>query len=271
MVALRRHERTRHNGRRVDTEAELVAAIERDPDDETGYLVYGDFLQSRSDPRGELIALHRAGKKGRLADQLIANHRARLLGPLAEHEGQVKLEWHLGFVRRARVVADNEAQACELVQDLVRSPSARFLRRLEVSILGREPRYAAVEACLIELGRPVTLDEIQLGKPDQHRLSPELAAAFPRIAIPPSWDAALAATKQGRRRKDNPFSAPLPALLQRDSRAVPLDDVALVRTLAAEIDGKQPPELVAQLRATCSPTALDEYGAALVELWHRCH
>ncbi|MFO0554279.1 MAG: DUF4132 domain-containing protein [Polyangiaceae bacterium] len=253
----------------MDAEAELIEAIERDPDDESGYAVYGDFLQSRGDPRGDLIALHRAPKKGRAAEQVLAAHRARLLGPLAEHEGQVKLEWQLGFIRRARVVADDEARACEIVKDVILSPSSRFLRRLEVSILGREPRYDAVEACLIELARPSTLDTIELGKGKQHRLSPELSAAFPRLQIAPSWDKTLAATKQRRRSNDNPLSAALPALRQKDGSELPLEDVALLRALGAEVDKKEPLGLVTQLRATCSASALDEYSAGLVKLWQR--
>ena len=39
------------------TEAALLAAIERDPEDPAPYLVYADWLQARGLPRGELIAL----------------------------------------------------------------------------------------------------------------------------------------------------------------------------------------------------------------------
>lgn len=40
-------------------DAKLEAAIEADPDNADGYLVYADWLQSHGDPRGELIARRR--------------------------------------------------------------------------------------------------------------------------------------------------------------------------------------------------------------------
>ncbi|MBA3538487.1 MAG: TIGR02996 domain-containing protein [Deltaproteobacteria bacterium] len=44
------------------TEADLIAQIVDDPDDREAFVVYGDHLSERGDPRGELIALHAPGR-----------------------------------------------------------------------------------------------------------------------------------------------------------------------------------------------------------------
>ncbi len=130
---------------------ELEAAILKDPDNADGYLVYGDWLQSQGDPRGELIALQHAllGAKGSAASALkkkvsalLSKHRDLLLGtllpPMLKDE-TLSVQWHLGFLRSARVKApgwgeDPEFEVPEAVALLLAHPSARFLQELVIGL-----------------------------------------------------------------------------------------------------------------------------------------
>lgn len=78
---------------------DLLSTIAREVDDEGGYLVYGDWLLERDDPRGELV---HADPPGRAA--LLEAH-PRALRPL--HWGpRVHVEWWRGFARGLAVRLD---------------------------------------------------------------------------------------------------------------------------------------------------------------------
>jgi uncharacterized protein (TIGR02996 family) len=130
---------------------ELEAAILKDPDNVDGYLVYGDWLQAQGDPRGELIALQHAllGTKGSAATTLkkkiktlIGQHEDLLLGtvlaPMRLNE-TLAYQWHLGFLRSARVKAyhwgeDPDFEVSEVVALLLAHPSARFIQELTIGL-----------------------------------------------------------------------------------------------------------------------------------------
>src|SRR5437868_10453960 len=83
-----------------ELETHLVAS-----DDDEAFLVYGDLLQERGDPRGELAAVQRAlaaSPDDEALDakesELLARHGEELLGAAAGVRG-FDLEWHLGHVR----------------------------------------------------------------------------------------------------------------------------------------------------------------------------
>jgi hypothetical protein len=131
------------------------------------FLVYGDQLVQRGDPRGELIHVQHAlakkpkERKLRAAQaKLFADH-PELAPPAKPRDKNVmfrqKLTWRLGFVDVAQV----KRATPEMFEALVDHPSARFLRRLEVEIggfraptivlqLARTPRPALRELVLIE-------------------------------------------------------------------------------------------------------------------------
>ncbi|MFP2906113.1 WGR domain-containing protein [Pyxidicoccus sp. 3LFB2] len=134
---------------------DLEAAILRAPDVADGYLVYGDWLQSEGDPRGELIALQHALLQAKGAEAtalkrkvaaLLKKHQDVLLGaPLASMLGgkTLTVEWHLGFIRSARVAAggygdDPEFQVDETLAMLLAHPSARFLQELTLGLANNE-------------------------------------------------------------------------------------------------------------------------------------
>jgi uncharacterized protein (TIGR02996 family) len=134
---------------------ELEAAILREPESPDGYLVYGDWLQAQGDPRGELIALQHAQLQAKGAEAtalkrkvaaLLKKHQGLLLGNrLMSMLGDptLSVEWHLGFIRSARVAVaeygeDPEFHMDETLEMLLAHPSARFLQELNLGLADRE-------------------------------------------------------------------------------------------------------------------------------------
>src|ERR1043165_1674592 len=108
--------------------ADLEAAIVADPEDEGPYLVYADWLQSRGDPRGELIVVQHARgpawAKLRIRErELLSRYRDALLGPAALHHDARHFDWRRGFIDRmsAGFVLDE-------AQQLVAHPSLALVR-----------------------------------------------------------------------------------------------------------------------------------------------
>jgi uncharacterized protein (TIGR02996 family) len=177
---------------------ELEAAIIQDPDNADAYLVYGDWLQGQGDPRGELIALQHAAMLARgeeatkLEEQVSAflgHHRETLLGDLAdaldeaELEDDLRVEWHLGFIRTARVGQKDPYSGrdiAKLVEQLLTHPSTRFLRGLTLGMASFEPPndytdvIKALTEALRERGGSKTLQHLFIGDfqhPEDTRIS----------------------------------------------------------------------------------------------------
>jgi uncharacterized protein (TIGR02996 family) len=95
----------------MGTNPELEARILANPDDLSAYLVYGDWLSERGDPRGELIAVQ-AKLREKPGDRdletqeakLLGENRETWLGDLAAKEGPKDLvvTWRLGFLDSVR-------------------------------------------------------------------------------------------------------------------------------------------------------------------------
>jgi uncharacterized protein (TIGR02996 family) len=127
--------------RNPDLEAKLVA----DPRNIDNFLVYADYLQSKGDPRGELIALQHAGKAAE-AEAHLEEHAEALFGPLESYrktlDGEEKkaFEWCNGFIRSARLGYDsNCSDDAELslqagLEALLTHPSGILLEELVVPI-----------------------------------------------------------------------------------------------------------------------------------------
>jgi uncharacterized protein (TIGR02996 family) len=89
----------------------LEAAIARDPEAREPYLVYGDWLEARGDPRGQLIAVQHelnksAAHRRMLAaqEELLREHGERLLGPLRDCDDMLTdVQWYMGFIRSCRL------------------------------------------------------------------------------------------------------------------------------------------------------------------------
>lgn len=137
-----------------DANPRLAKLVEEAADDDTTPAqVYADWLQSEGDPRGELAAIQlrratdRKNKELKsLEKELVKQHAGRLLGKLAPAQELMKLKWHAGFIREARIAntSDNDdddddkkkkIEIADVVSWLLDEPSARFLRKLTVGIV----------------------------------------------------------------------------------------------------------------------------------------
>jgi uncharacterized protein (TIGR02996 family) len=156
----------------------LEAAILKDPDNVQNYLVYADWLQTQSDPRGELMAVQAAllGAPGdakllKREEELIAAHTGALLGDLAE-EDEFHPTWRLGGLG-AVTISDTEEEwgelesdaAVTMVKKLFRLPAARLLRELTIGLINDEdgqPDWSAVVGAIAESTVPSSLRVLRI-------------------------------------------------------------------------------------------------------------
>jgi len=167
---------------------ELEAAIRNNPDDPGAYLVYGDWLQARGDPRGELIALqHQRSlapddrKLLRAEAECFKKHGGYLMPPLLgemlqlpRRKGGVpgsrcEANWHWGFLEQVRLARSSPQQPEieEIAPQLLTHPSAQFLRCFRVGPLGKLDRfdYRPIIAQLAKTA-PAHLEEVVLADLD---------------------------------------------------------------------------------------------------------
>jgi uncharacterized protein (TIGR02996 family) len=177
---------------------ELAAAIVEKPDEVDAYLVYGDWLATRGDPLGELVAV-----QARLADEprdralrakqaeLFEKHARAWLGPLADEEG-FDGRWRWGFLEAVELGVDEPCsmEAPLALDALLRAPTARFLRELTFGDFGEE-------------------EELSHGEMDYG----DLVAALGKAALPPTLRRLVFAPK--RVRLGNVASGDVTALLAR--------------------------------------------------------
>jgi len=166
----------------------LEAAIAADPDDAQAFVVYGDWLQKHGDPRGELIALQQATDKKAVATvgRHIAQHAARLLGPLAALVPDVRVPdappffWRNGFIRRAELASPKGGSLDATIAQLLAHPSAKFLVELAVRAYERKEALAIVET--VARSAPPTLREFDLfARANLDRIGGAVWRAMPKL------------------------------------------------------------------------------------------
>ncbi|HEY7372966.1 MAG TPA: TIGR02996 domain-containing protein [Polyangia bacterium] len=149
---------------------ELERTILADPDNEEAYQVYADWLQGEGDPRGELAAIQVALARGESAElrareqAILEANRQQLLGDLpdvdpGEDAAPLKITWHAGWLRSARIAAGEGHELADLYRSLLACESARFLRELTVGVgaFEDENNYDDTIAVVGELGVPPAL------------------------------------------------------------------------------------------------------------------
>ncbi len=144
-------------------EAGEAEGLLRDPREPESTLVYGDWLQARGAPRGELITVQhqlaqargsRAAELRKAEERILARHGEALLGHLHELRDLVELEWNVGFIGRARLGAargDGRGRARRyfgehqrywvlrvMAAELFALRSARFLEALSLESVGSD-------------------------------------------------------------------------------------------------------------------------------------
>jgi uncharacterized protein (TIGR02996 family) len=109
----------------------MLAAVSDSPDDDEPRLIYADYLQTRGDPRGELIAVQCALAKQPDADGALRRREAELLGAHARawraELGVATMAAHFarGFISEAVVLA-SDFVACA-ARALETRPSPRWI------------------------------------------------------------------------------------------------------------------------------------------------
>ena len=142
----------------VSDEARLIEAIVEAPDDDAPRLVYADFLQTKGDPRGELIQLQcqlaaapdddRRRAIRIQENKLLAAHRDAWLAPLyallRDATISYKFELRRGFVEHAEI----GIRALPLLDRLIAvAPLLRSLRLFDdgtMEIPSKQPKLAGV-------------------------------------------------------------------------------------------------------------------------------
>ena len=123
-------------------EAQLLADVYANPDDDAPRAVYADLLTSRGDPRGELISLQLLPKPGKpqrdRVKQLLREHQMVWLGELAD----VALASDLRYVRGFPAALSLDGGASKAaIERLTGHPAWRTLHELDVR--GDRPGYTA--------------------------------------------------------------------------------------------------------------------------------
>lgn len=111
---------------------ELEAAIDAHPDQADNYLVLGDWLQERGDPRGELISLHRATYGEDIKNRIGVLQNK--VGPLPPRFGS--LGWFYGFVNYYTNIIDEDDE--QSVRAALDHPSLRHVVTLNFDLGGSE-------------------------------------------------------------------------------------------------------------------------------------
>lgn len=120
---------------------EHLAAIARAPSDVEKRQVFGDWLQSKGHPWGELIALNHAAATApnaskraefeKAVTQLIQKSGSAFLGDLARAGRPTRFEWNYGFLEEAVVASPTDKLVLkERLQTLLGLPVGRLLRKL---------------------------------------------------------------------------------------------------------------------------------------------
>lgn len=168
------------DGLSFQSNPELESAIEKNLDDPQPYLVYADWLQTHGDARGELIMLSHQGK----GESWIESHKEALFGEeLIERMDyappELKVEWHLGFVKAAMLKRgdyDSDTDVPGAMETFLALPVCRFIRGLTLGLVGWESDndYTDVVAAIVKSGRGKTLEHLFFGDfeyPDDTEMS----------------------------------------------------------------------------------------------------
>lgn len=149
----------------------LEQAIVDDPENESVYEVYGDWLLEQGDPRGKAIALEVATRGKPYGDKHhaalyrhVEAHKAYLHGPFTEGRGR-RQRLHLGFIAHLELLTGNFTELAQLLGDLPR----RFLTSIHLDAEGDDdrPDYAVADLAhalsTIAKHAPKTLRTLEIG------------------------------------------------------------------------------------------------------------
>ena len=159
---------------------ELESALFSNRDDERAWLVFGDWLSSRGDARGEAIALSFGDHRAEL-EALIATHETSWLGGRFDSVGvgkagwsppAVVIEWIHGFMHHAETGGPFASLNAEQLAQFLSAPAARFLHALtlrdffKAASVVRAAHLPALRHLRVEGGRAVDFQEYLAALPN---------------------------------------------------------------------------------------------------------
>ena len=164
---------------------ELLAQLEQNPDDLGVLGVVADLLQSRNEPRGELIAVQLALLAGPRDPARLVRKRDELILKLSPAlEVLERCAWGIGFVRRVELQVGTSARLARLAR-LWRHPSMRLVTEVEIGLGIAYPGFPeAIAPVRANLRRLVLHTHQRLGALSQ------LVATLPRLRQLGTLDAA---------------------------------------------------------------------------------
>ncbi len=113
---------------------ELERALFDDRDNPEPWQVFGDWLQSQGDPRGEMITRSFAGDEAALVKWVQERERS-WLGEWLDDTKMAKVEWRHGFMHHATIAADKGSLGSaheHALRLLLDAPVTRFLHALTI-------------------------------------------------------------------------------------------------------------------------------------------
>jgi len=126
------------------------------------WLVFADSLQSKGDPRGELIALTNAGDFGK-RDAHVKAHADALLGPAAKHlGGPLTIDWKWGFIDSAEIAGDESVNFVAVLEALLGGPHAEHLRSLTLTGLTPTTTNVDLSSVVQRAAKVASLQQVRL-------------------------------------------------------------------------------------------------------------
>jgi len=183
--------------------AQLIANILVDPTDREPYLVYGDWLQSQGDPRGELVIIQAKLQRDAPGDpallarerELLAHHRDAWLGELAQlGERDFHASWLYGFLHAIRLgpaldqYAHSERDFSPAIATLARLPHNELVQELVIGALDAPEYVMSWAGCIAAIathGVPPNLARLRFDCGGYWDISStdlgELSPAYPHL------------------------------------------------------------------------------------------
>lgn len=152
------------------TAPDLEARIHANVDDRDAYLVYGDWLSERGDPRGELITvqakLDQNPSDTTLRERetaILAPNRDAWLGELAKLDPKLDLgvKWRWGFIDSIRIGPTDGYDTSEILDNW---NAFAHLKRIDLSHAYLSENV--VEELRGKQGTTIVLEDLQEGGPD---------------------------------------------------------------------------------------------------------
>ena len=185
----------------TQTNPELEARIHANLDDRDAYLVYGDWLSERGDPRGELIAVQVKLEQQPNAElsvrqaKLLDENQAAWLGDLGNLDKEIDFEavWRWGFIDSVRIGPTDGYDTSELdfpdtIEKAMQLPAIGFLRELVIGALSDDhpTSWSDCIAKLAETGVPKTLRRLEFTRGGYWDISStmlgDLSPLYPHLA-----------------------------------------------------------------------------------------